>query len=103
MSKRTHELMQRAFHVRAAELPEGGETGELWVEGRAVVFEEPTVLWSEGEIDYTEQIARSAFTDCLMEDVIFNYNHGGKVLARTRNHTLELDIREDGLYCSTLR
>ena len=33
-----------------------------------------------------------------MDDVIFNYNHGGKVMARTRNNTLELEIREDGLY-----
>ena len=33
-----------------------------------------------------------------MSDVIFNYNHGGKVMARTRNHTLELEVREEGLY-----
>ena len=32
-----------------------------------------------------------------MEDVIFNYNHGGKVMARTRNHTLKLEIDEKGL------
>jgi HK97 family phage prohead protease len=32
-----------------------------------------------------------------MNDVIFNYNHEGKVLARTRNKTLELNIDEKGL------
>ena len=33
-----------------------------------------------------------------MSEVIFNYNHGGKVLARTRNKTLVVDVREDGVY-----
>ena len=32
-----------------------------------------------------------------MTDVIFNYNHGGKVIARTRNKTLELYIDANGL------
>jgi len=33
-----------------------------------------------------------------MHDVIFNYNHSGHVLARTRNGTLTLEVRSDGLY-----
>jgi len=33
-----------------------------------------------------------------MKDVIFNYNHGGKVAARTRNSTLNLWIEQDGLH-----
>ena len=32
-----------------------------------------------------------------MEDVIFNYNHTGNVIARTRNGTLELTTDEEGL------
>ena len=34
----------------------------------------------------------------LMEDVIFNYNHGGKVLARTRNDTLWLTVDDTGVF-----
>ena len=32
-----------------------------------------------------------------MSDVIFNYNHGGKVVARLRNKTLQLSLADDGL------
>lgn len=71
---------------------------ELWVEGRAVVFDTPTVLFTLGDIEYSEQIDSRAFKDCNMSDVIFNYNHSGKVMARTRNKTLKIEVREDGLY-----
>ena len=33
-----------------------------------------------------------------MDDVIFNYNHSGKVMARTRNKTLQLNIDDNGLF-----
>lgn len=94
---RANERQSRAFQMRALEPPEG-ENRELWVEGRAVVFDTPTVLFSSGGVDYKEQIDRNAFEGCQMDDVIFVYNHEGAVMARTRNGTLELDIREDGLY-----
>ena len=32
-----------------------------------------------------------------MDDVILNVNHEGQALARTRNHTLELSLEEDGM------
>lgn len=89
----------RSFIVRTREAEiEGSETKELWVEGYAVRFDSPTVLFELGGIEYKEQIDARAFEDCNMSDVIFNYNHGGKVVARTRNHTLQLEVREDGLY-----
>ena len=55
---------------------EGSE--EYRVKGTAVVFDTPTVLY-----------------EC--DGVIFNYNHGGKVVARLRNKTLALTITERGL------
>lgn len=82
-----------SFEIRADE-----ENEELFVEGKACSFDEPTVLYSFNGIDYKEQIDSRAFEDAEMEDVIFNYNHGGKVVARTRNDTLELNVKEDGLY-----
>lgn len=83
--------------TREAEI-ENSESKELWVEGYAVMFNSPTVLFEYGDIEYKEQIERGAFEDCNMSDVIFNYNHGGKVMARTRNNTLQLEVREDGLF-----
>lgn len=75
-----------------------GEAPEMIVEGKAVSFNSPTVLFEIEGVEYSEQIDDRAFEEAKMDDVIFNYNHGGKVMARTRNNTLELEIREDGLY-----
>ena len=92
-------LTERRFEFQARALPvEGSEEQELWVEGYAVRFDSPTVLFEWDGVEYKEQIARDAFTDSKMEDVIFNYNHSGKVMARTRNKTLQLELRDDGLF-----
>ena len=61
-------------------------------------FDSPTVLFEYGGTEYKEQIDRHAFDGALMEDVIFNYNHGGKVLARTRNDTLWLTVDDTGVF-----
>ncbi len=68
------------------------------VEGTAVTFEKETILFKCGETEYKEVIDRNAFSEADMSDVIFNYNHGGKVVARTRNKTLELYIDSNGLH-----
>lgn len=82
----------RNFNVETRE-----EENELWVEGYAVVFNSPTVLFEMAGTEYKEQICAGAFDNCRMDDVIFNYNHTGKVMARTRNKTLQLEVDEKGL------
>lgn len=74
------------------------DNDEMWIEGRAVTFNDETVLFEIDGIQYKEVIDPNAFSKTDMTDVIFNYNHGGKVVARTRNKTLQLEIRNDGLY-----
>ena len=81
------------FEIRAAE-----ENKELYVEGYAATFNSPTVLWEYDGIEYKEQIDDRAFDEADMSDVIFNYNHRGKVMARTRNKTLQLSTDSKGLY-----
>ena len=93
--------MERLFQVntRAVDVPgQEAEEQELYVEGYAVRFDSPTVLFEYGGTEYKEQIDRHAFDGALMEDVIFNYNHGGKVLARTRNDTLWLTVDHRGVF-----
>lgn len=93
--------MERLFQVntRAVDVPgQEAEEQELYVEGYAVRFDSPTVLFEYGGTEYKEQIDRHAFDGALMEDVIFNYNHGGKVLARTRNDTLWLTVDDMGVF-----
>lgn len=76
---------------------EGQELQEMIVEGQAVTFEKETVLFKYNDTEYKEVIDRNAFAGTDMTDVIFNYNHRGKVIARTRNKTLELYIDSNGL------
>lgn len=65
-----------------------------YVHGVPVVFNTPTCLFEYEGVKFYEQIDRHAFDNCDMSDVIFNYNHGGRVAARIRNNTLKLAIND---------
>lgn len=78
-------------------VPRAEESDEYRVRGTAVVFNSPTCLFEIDGVKYYEVIDRHAFDECDMSDVIFNYNHGGKVVARLRNKTLSLNITDRGL------
>lgn len=91
-------MLLREFRPQTRSVNIEGGTQELWVEGYAVRYESPTVLFEIDGVEYKEQIDARAFEEADMSDVIFNYNHAGKVMARTRNKTLQMENREDGLY-----
>lgn len=78
-------------------VPREGDDDAYRVRGTAVVFNKPTCLYEIDGVKYYEVIDRHAFDGCDMSDVIFNYNHGGKVVARLRNKTLSLTIGDGGL------
>ena len=82
----------RAFEVRAE--------GESRVEGYAATFDRETVMYEYEGIEYKEVIDRGAFTSTQMQDVVLNYNHQGKPVARTKNNTLELRLDDIGLFVS---
>lgn len=44
-----------------------------------------------------EQVDKTAFDETDMSDVIMQYDHAGRVFARTRNNTLELNVDDIGL------
>lgn len=67
------------------------------VEGYATTFNSPYTLYSSGGYTVREQVDPKAFEGCDMSDVILQYDHTGKVLARTRNKTLTLTVDERGL------
>lgn len=68
-----------------------------YIEGYAARYE-PYVLFNDGEYDYYEQFDRNCFKNCDMTDVIFLYDHAGKVLARLSNDTLVVEPRDEGLF-----
>lgn len=68
-----------------------------YVEGYAARYE-PYILFNDGEYDYYEQFDRNCFVNCDISDIIYLYDHAGKVLARMSNGTLIVEPREDGLF-----
>src|SRR5690606_23543276 len=88
--------------IRMAELraiEPAGDAQEMIVEGRAIVYERPTVLFEIDGNKYYEVIARGALDGADLRDVPFKYNHSDAVMvmARTRNKTLELIPDDEGL------
>ena len=73
------------------------DDGEMRVSGYATVFNTPYVLWSYDGYTVREQIAPDAFDDCDMDDVIMQYDHEGRVFARTSNDTLAVGTDQKGL------
>ena len=73
---------------------EDTEDGKMEIKGYAAVFNSPETY------DYTEVISDKAFDEADMSDVVLRYNHNDSfmVLARTRNHSLNLNVDEKGLY-----
>ena len=84
--------------IQQWELRQAEESDGLYVEGYALTFDQPTVMFEMDGLEYKEMIDSRALLNSNMGDVIFNYNHGGKVMARTRNKTLELSVDERGLF-----
>ena len=103
MPNEVNELLQRKLadgrefrdmEVRA--LDEGDPEGYV-VEGYASTFNQPYLLYSEPGYRVDEQIDARAFDDADMSDVILQYNHEGRVFARTSNGTLSIFPDEHGL------
>ena len=87
------------FEIRAKEeSDQQNDNNDMIIEGVACVFDTETTLFEFNGIEYKEKVDRNAFKDAIIDDVIFNYNHGGRVYARTRNDSLHLEIKEDGLH-----
>lgn len=70
---------------------------EFYVEGYATTFDRPYLLYEYDGVKYYERIDRNALAGADMSDVIMQYNHEGKVLARLSNGTLGLEIDANGL------
>lgn len=88
----------RLAEIRALE-PGQGQSNEMIVEGRAIIYDSPALMYEIEGRKYYEVIARGALDGADLKDVPFKYNHSDNimVMARTRNKTLELIPDEQGL------
>ena len=97
MVKNDREYRNMTMEIRE---PEEGADQKMIVEGYASTFDEPYKLYSGEGWELWETVDRSAFDDTDMSDVIMQYNHEGRVFARTRNNTLSVKPDEKGLFIS---
>lgn len=86
--------MMRSFEIRAED---EAQEPDYIVRGYASTFNEPYELWSYEGYTVREQVDPHAFDDCDMSDVIMQYDHQGRVFARTSNKTLDLAVDDTGL------
>ena len=73
------------------------EDGAMIVEGYATTFNQPYELFRQKNMIVQEQVDPCAFDGTDMTDVIMQYDHEGRVFARVKNGTLELESDEHGL------
>lgn len=72
---------------------------DYYVEGYATTFDDPYVLWEYDGVQYKEVIDRHALDGADLSDVIMQYDHGGRVFARTgKSNTLLIEPQEHGLF-----
>lgn len=71
---------------------------DYMVVGYATTFEQPYHLYNDNKgREVKEEVSRDAFLNTDMSDVIFQYDHEGRVFARLSNDTMKLDVDEHGL------
>ena len=90
-------MMSNDREYRAFEF-ESQDDDKMIVEGKAVSFDSPTVLFESDGVKYYEVIDRGAFDNAKMDDVVLVVNHTGSPAARTKNKTLELKKDQTGLF-----
>lgn len=93
MPVRNEREYRKAAEFRAIE----DEGSNYKVVGYATTFNDPYLLFDDGEYRLFEQVDPNAFDEADMSDVIFQYDHDGMVFARQKNGTMSLEIDEHGL------
>ena len=88
----------RNMTIRALSDNDISEEDKRLVSGYASTFGEPYVLYYGDGWRYIEVVERGAFDNTDMSDVIMQYDHIGRVFARTRNNTLEVNPDDKGLF-----
>lgn len=75
---------------------------DMIVEGYATTFNEPYLLWREDGYEVWEQVDARAFDETNLGDCVLQYDHSGRVFARSSNGTLTLRTDDHGLHVTAL-
>lgn len=85
---------EREYRSMILEFVEGEE---FVVKGYATTFDDPYVLYEDRDLIIREIIDHDALSNADMSDIILQFDHEGKVYARTSNRTLTVGPDAHGL------
>ncbi|GHU92957.1 hypothetical protein FACS1894208_01290 [Clostridia bacterium] len=71
---------------------------DFYVEGYATTFGKPYLIYERDGVKFYEAVHRNALAGADLSDVIMQYDHRGKVLARKSNNTLGIEADRNGLF-----
>ena len=94
--KSEREYRDMIIEVRAKDETEP-EDDRMMVRGYASTFNDPYTLCEQEDWRFDEVVDADAFKNTDMSDVIMQYDHQGRVFARTSNNTLEVIPDDKGL------
>ena len=78
--------------------PEKRIDSEHYVEGYAARYEPYLLYYNYHDEPVYERFERGCFDGCDMSDIIMQYDHAGKVMARTGNGSLIVEVTDQGLF-----
>lgn len=92
------EAQSRALTFATTGLPTKRLDSAYYVEGMAARYE-PYVLYHDFDgTPVYERFERGCFDECDMSDIIMQYDHEGKVMARNSNGSLIVEPTDEGLF-----
>lgn len=102
MTEKMEQKLNDGREYRSMLLEPNSEEESYMVEGYATTFNQPYHLYNtenrKGEVvEVREMVDPNAFANTDMSDVIFQYDHEGRVFARQSNDTLKVGVDEHGL------
>ena len=74
------------------------DKGEMRIEGVPIVFNQPTEMYEIDGLKFYEVIDNRALDQAKMDDVVLNVNHEGIARAKTKNKTLNIQVRNDDVF-----
>ena len=88
----------RAITVLSHNPAEKRIASDFYVEGYAARYEPYELYRDLDDEPVYERFERGCFDNCDMSDVIYQFDHAGKVMARTSNGSLIVEADDNGLF-----
>ena len=96
-TKFKEQAQSRALTLFSSEQAQRIES-DHYVDGYAALYEPYVLYYDYQNNPVYERFERGCFDDCDMSDIIMQYDHEGKVLARNSNGSLVVEADDTGLF-----